>query len=270
MVLKNEDMRKYEYILDVFKGTCELNNFEALRVPAYVDGKGYADIVAKVREEIPEDCEKAYFYGPVWDETEGVVLGAMRWNNSIYDVSEMINMAVKVLKNMDVEECTVVLWGENAPFVVENLEALDVVAKEEKGDLGKDKLRFSMYVDEEEVGRGALGENDLIYFSIDYEKLEENVSYKDAVGPLDVYVSPSCKEVLDDGFVIGAMLRDAGFKTEVDYSLEQATEDKVKATFLVTFDKEDIEKYRVKLVDMATREVKTVMLDNLIEEILYV
>lgn len=267
MKVIGEEMRKYEYILDVFKGTCELNNFEGIKAPAFdEDGCPCDDVICEVLAIKPETCKKVYFYGPQMNEEETTLLGAIADKISPYSGVEMINMAVKFLFNLDVTEVMVSIGGEDAKFVKENLEALDIPVEVVKD---KDAI-FKVLVDDKEIAFGGMIADDGVFMEMDYKNIADVVDYKNKALPLDVYVAPLAKEVLDDGFIIGSNLKDAGLKVEIDYSLKQVTKDDVDATFLVTFDKDDIANYQVKLVDMATKEIKTVGIDNLVEELAFI
>lgn len=269
MNLSGDEMRKYEYVLDIFKGTCELNNFDPIYARAYNDGMANKDILKSVLNDIEKD-EKVYFYGPVLDGKECVIAGGICNKDNPYIFSEVINMCTKFLTNLGMEEISVDIEGEEDGDAISNLEALDIsVDLKEKDSSRDDETSFTVYAADEPVVYGGLREDGTIYF---YSDIENLMGYVDNIHEtqVDVYISPTSKEVLDDAFIIGSNLRDAGFKVEIDYSLKQVTKDVIDASFLVTFDREDIKKYQVKLVDMATKEVKTVKIDNLVEELSFI
>jgi len=269
MKLVGDEMRKFEYVVDVFKGTCELNNFEGIKVPSIdEDGCVCKDIVSEAMAIETKDTSKIYFYGIQEGEEEMFVLGALADVKSTYSIVEMINMTVKFLMNLNVEEVTVEVNGKDSEFIQETLEVVNIPVS-----LGKEETTtFIVYVGEEKVAFGGLGGalSDKVFMEMNYDAFADMVEYKHKQAPIDVYVAPTMEEVLDDAFIIGTDLRDAGLKVEVDYSLKQVTSENVNASLLITFDKEDIAKYQVKLIDMGTKEIKTVMIDNLIEELAFI
>ncbi len=264
MKLIGNELRKYEHILDIFKGTCELNNFEGMQLAIFDDkGKSKKNIVEEALNSRHTDSKKVFFYSPIMDDEETMVLGALSVKTSPYTCAELINLAVKILTNLDIEDISVTYGGRDEKLQ-ENLEALSIAV-----DLCDDKS-FGISVDDKETFIGGQTEDDIFYIFVDYKILSELTPYKEKTEPLDAYIVPTDKEVFDDAFIIGSNLREAGFKVEVDYSLVQVTKENVDATFLITFDASDIAKYEVKLIDMATREIKHIKIDNLIEEMMFI
>lgn len=259
-MLKGNDVRKWEYVRDVFKGTCELNCFEEIRP----SGSSLEQIVSKLDEGVRvyyEEIEKAETKLVAVDKTIG----------SVYSIGELVNLGAKTLMNLDVEDVVVTISGKDDKKVddlLANLDMISLVAEKGK-DSKSDTLSFTISVEDKPVFKGSVYE-EYILLEGSCEAIVETIDFKDNAVMTDAYISPLDEEVLDDAFAIGTNLRDAGFKVEVDYSLKQVTKDDVKAAFLITFDKKDITKYQVKLIDMATKELKTVMIDNLVEELAFI
>lgn len=259
-MLKGTAVRKWEYVRDVFKGTCELNCFEEIRPGDFS--------LDQIVSELDEGA-RVYYEEIEKSETKFVVIN--KTVGSVYSIGELVNLGAKTLMNLDVEDVVVTISGKDGretDDLLANLDMISLVAEKEKE--GKsDSLEFTISVEDKSIFKGSVYE-EYILLEGSCEAIVGVIDFKDNAVVTDVYISPLDKEVLDDAFAIGTNLRDAGFKVEVDYSLKQATKDDVKATFLITFDKKDIAKYQVKLIDMATKELKTVMIDNLVEELAFI
>ena len=114
-----------------------------------------------------------------------------------------------------------------------------------------------------------------IGFALGYERLQEILKTLELVpqkSPLDVYVIPVTKEQLSDAFIVGTMLKDAGYKTEIDYrdvSLKNkfGEANKSGTNFIVTLGEEEVKSYSVKLKDAKTGEEKTFGINNLVDEL---
>ena len=73
------------------------------------------------------------------------VLGALADVKSTYSIVEMINMTVKFLMNLNVEEVTVEVNGKDSEFIQETLEFANIPVS-----LGKEETTtFIVYVGEE-------------------------------------------------------------------------------------------------------------------------
>ena len=122
-----------------------------------------------------------------------------------------------------------------------------------------------------------LGGPDLggVGFAIGYERLAEIVKTLGLVktsDPVDVYVAPVTENELSDAFIIGCMLKDAGYKTEIDYrdtsiknKLSHAN--KLDVTYFVIVGEEELKHYEVKLKDAVTKEEKLVKINDLVDEL---
>lgn len=257
------NIQKYEYALDIFKGTCELNNYEQITFQ-------YEEKLSK--NMLPDTSnlnDKSYYHCLTFDKKPTYVFGAINKKEpTIYIVGEIINMASKVLYHLDVPDIKISLYtnGYNTEELVSNLETLDLEVETHENNTKGETLSFEISSNDKLVVKGGIKEN-LTYFTINYSSLENVYDYTDERLPLDAYIFVEDKSVLDDAFIIGSNLKDAGFKVEVDYSLKKVTKDDINACFLITFDSKDIENYQVKLIDMATEELKKVMIDNLVEEL---
>lgn len=260
MNLRGDEMRKHEYMLDIFKGTCELYNYEPGYFKAF--GGSVSDDIEKIIQKEDWGNRNVYFYGPVLDEEECAVFGGCRNNDNPYALSEVVTLGVKILENVGLDDVRVQVDKKETGELISNLEALDIEVETEEEVGG----RFVIFQEDKPLIMGST-KDDKIYF---YGNVSEVVNTQKILTEkmtIDAYISPMDEDTLDDAFVIGSNLRQAGFKIVIDYSMKQVTKDDVDAIFLVTFTKEDIAKYQVKLVDMDTKEIKTVMIDNLIEEL---
>lgn len=261
-------MKKLEYALDIFKGTCELNNYNLVQIRRLNE-----KIPAKITLDMIESKhQKAYYYTETFDGKNDFIFGALnRTLPDIYSVGEMINMACKTLYHMEIDEIVITIKSIDFEVdkLIDNLETIDLVV--EKSDELPDAnqiLTFEIYNTSILLAKGGI-ENDMTFFQICYNDIEPLINIETNEIPLDAYIKPLEESVKNDAFFIASNLKDSGFKTDVDYSLKQIDKEKVNATFLITFDAKDIGNYQVKMVDLATEEVKTVMIDNIIEELAF-
>lgn len=114
-----------------------------------------------------------------------------------------------------------------------------------------------------------------IGFALGYERLQEILKSLDLTKQskdLDVYVIPVTNNEVSDALIIGTMLKDAGYKTEIDYrdvSLKNkySQANKMNTAYIVTIGEEELKNYTVKLKDAKTSEEKTIGINNLVEEL---
>ncbi len=242
-----EDAKKIEYALDIFKGTCLLNNYEAI-----LGGKDIKDTLSSLKED------GKYFYYSLCPEVElgGVIKGKI---NS-YEKCEFVNLAVKILNNMGIYDFIVKVDSKDSS-IVENLESIDIGVDSKASS----SETFEIYIDDKPVVIGKL-EDEKNYFKMKFDDIKDYIRV-DETDELDLYVLPKDKESMSDALVISTNLKDAGFKVAVDYSLQKVDEDKLNSAFLITFDANDIRKYKVHYKDLKTKEEKEVLIDNIIEEL---
>lgn len=259
------DVKKYNYVLDIFKGTCELNNYNESGL-IYEKGN-LSDF--KVFES---KASKIYYSGLVYKEQTDCMMGALnKLVPSAYTICEIINLAAKFLNNLDIEdyEIQITSYGEGADEVIDNLEALDLnVCGVEAEPSDGESISFSIVVKSKVVILGGMNKTEAC-FKTYFNDIDKVFNYRESDEKMDVYIYPMDEESLSDAFILGSNIKDAGFKTEIDYSLKQLKREEINAMCMVTFNKENIKKYEVKLIDLATDEVKTVSIDNLIEELTF-
>jgi len=114
-----------------------------------------------------------------------------------------------------------------------------------------------------------------IGFAVGYERLAyilDSLNLVPEKSPVDVYVVPVTKNELSDALIIGTMLKDAGYKTEIDYrdtSVKNkfSLANKMNTSYIVTIGAEEIKNYTVKLKDAASGEEKTIGINNLVDEL---
>ncbi|MCI8497946.1 MAG: hypothetical protein HFG33_00895 [Bacilli bacterium] len=270
------DSKKLEYIIDIFKGTCELNNYENYYL-SIMDGTNIRDSLYKVAKKELTDKGKYYFTGPYFDDEEKFGFGIfLKEKYNPYLFVECINLAMKFLYNLGIEGSKITL-GKNAASkisteeVIDNLENLELPFEKDV-EIESDEyfdLSFSITVEGSPVIKGGLSlENETIYAEIEYDDIEDLVEPKLTTYITDAYVLPKSEQVYSEALLIATDLRDSGFKVEVDYSLKN--DKQIDAQFLITFDEKDIQKFRVKLIDLKTKEEKEVAINNLIEEISFI
>lgn len=112
-------------------------------------------------------------------------------------------------------------------------------------------------------------------FAIGYERLQEilktlNLTPKE--DSVEIYVIPINDNQLEDAFVISTMLKDSGFKTELDYRKTNiknkfAEANKQKTQYIVTIGEEEQKNYSVKLKDAYTGEERVIKVNDLIDEL---
>ncbi len=257
-------IKKHEYFLDIFKGTCELNNYNQVESQMKYEGSLRKNLVDSTLEELKTNNEtgKFYTYGIVFNEEEtfnGLTL--MQGNINAYRLSELINLNVKILYNAGLDNAIVHTSNKE---IIDNLEAVDLETKEENVKKENyDKIdAFEIEVEGLVVAHGGYNE-DFAYMTCYYDAIEDLIDY-DENSSLDAYIMPKEKECLDDAFVIATNLKDAGFRVDVDYELNKQ---ELAADFLITFDSKDISNYQVHFKDLKTNEEKEVMIDNIVEEL---
>lgn len=273
-MMKSEDVRKMKYVLEVFEGACEIDNFEEIRLP-FKKEKNITDILKSALNTMDNNCNKAYFNTCIFDPDESIEFGIIcREAFSIYRLGEIINIACMVLDVLDIYDITVGIKSSkdfDPEELIENLGMINLTVNDEGKNKTDEFLTFSITYKDREIARGGVdSKKEYSYLFMKYDSFSEIFKYRDEDDRLDLYINPTDEEVLSDAFTLGTELRDSGFSVEVDYSLKQAKSSEVKASVIITFDKDDIAKNQVKLVDMATREIKTVKIRNLLEELAFI
>ncbi len=257
-------IRKYEYFLDIFKGTCELNNYCEIKSSLKNNGSLRESLIDSSLEELKRSNEtgKFYTFGTIFNPEETFnVTTLILGNSNIYRLCELINLNVKVLYNLGIDNATIHTSNKK---IIENLETIDLEVKEK--DVKKEKYdnidAFEIEIDDRIIAHGGYNA-DLAYMTLSYDAIEDLIDH-DENNILDAYIMPKDKDVLDDAFVIATNLKDAGFRVEVDYELSNQNP---HADFLITFNSKDISNYQVHFKDLKTNEEKEVMIDNLVEEL---
>lgn len=257
-------IKKLEYFRDIFKGTCELNNYECTKIGVL------ENLEALLKEATTEDIKKSYFYGyPKREESEMILGSIMLEPQNNHRICEFVNMANKILYNAGIYETTILVDTEDKE-IIDMLDMLDLVATQEKVQSKKFDKDFAFEIqvgDSTAIFGGKLDK--AYYFYIDYRALEDLIDY-DEKDVLNVYMMPQTKNVLDDAIVIATNLKDAGFKVEIDYELSKIVPDAVDIDFLITLDENAIKEYKVNLKDLKTQEEREIMIDNLIEELSFI
>ena len=122
-----------------------------------------------------------------------------------------------------------------------------------------------------------LGGPDLngVGFALGYERLQEilkslNLTPQDK--DPDVYVIPVTSNEVGDALIIGTMLKDAGYKVEIDYrdvtlKTKYSLANKLNTSYIVTIGEEELKNYTVKLKDAKTSEEKTIGINDLVDEL---
>lgn len=267
--MNKNQIRKRDYFIDIFKGTCELNNYTptGLSIKETLN----KDLIERALTimESAKSLEKMYFYSPIIEgDMETLKLGALINATDIYRVGELINLAIKILKNAGLYDAHVNIEGLKKELL-ENLETIDIdVRKIENFKNSKDQTTsFDIVLEDRTICRGGVSDK-CAYFIMDYSGLEDLLDYEEK-DTLDVFIEPQAKDVLDDAFAISTNLKDAGFKVETNFELSEKLDD-IDADFQIRFDSKDIEKYVVHLKDLKTKEEREIMIDNLVEELSFI
>ncbi len=257
-------IKNHEYFLDIYKGTCELNNYNQIEGKLNDNGTLRKTLIDSILEELKTSDEtgKFYTYGVVFNVEETfngltLILG----NINTYRLSELINLNVKILYNAGLDNAIIHTSNKK---IIENLETVDLEIKEETVQKEKydEKEAFEIEVNDRVVAHG--GYNDeFAYMTCYYDAIEDLIDH-DENNSLDAYIMPKNEDVLNDAFVIATNLKDAGFRVDVDYELNK---EELSADFLITFDSRDISNYKVHFKDVKTNEDKEVMIDNIVEEL---
>lgn len=262
---------KYEYILSIFEGTCQLNGYKSINVDTFNENGSSAN---DCKDECIRKCKdkdaKYYFHLSTFDDREHKKFCVFNNNSQdIYTNSELINMAFKTLNNMDVYDVTLNIESKDeCKDLLENLESLGVPSTRNSSNKGDDVIYFDITGNGDLIVHGELDkETSVGYYEIDYEVLSSFCEYKNVYQEFDAFVYADDKDVLSDALIIATDLRDSGFKIETDYSLRKIDENKLEANFLIIVDKKGINNYEVLFKDLKTKETKQVKIDNLIEEL---
>lgn len=258
MILKTDKTRKMESAIDIFKGTCELNAFE----PVKIYRSGFID------EEANIPLKGKFYY--ILEDIDMCHMEAISFTHTTHELQEIINMGVKALYNMGIEDVKVVVDEQNredTKYLMSDLETLEIPAEYGSVNTMGDKAAFAIFVSGRHVASGGITLGEYTYLSIDYYALEEFYNYKETGDVTDVIVCPKAKIVLSDAFIVATNLRDAGLKVEVDYSL--GIDQLNSSTFLIEVDKKAMSKFRVKLIDRNTHEEQDIAINDLVEVLLY-
>ncbi len=246
--MKNDEhsIRKMESFLDIFKGTCELNNFNPC-----------------IKEPSEASNDKCYFGGLAADSKQIELKAFIKDKDNLYRKAEIINLAVKTLNNANIYDFSLNISSDDKDLC-ELIELVDIEFTSKKDtslsfDIVLDGKVLASYKETESFGI-------LEFF---YDNIEDAYSY-DEVDVLDVYIAPKSLTVLPDAFAIATNLKDAGFKVEVNYEMEKKDITAEIADFLISFDEKDIGDYKVKMKDLKTNETHDVMIDNIVEELSFI
>lgn len=259
MILSTYEAKKLEAFTDIFKGTCELNGFDIVKVSGDYSLNELKSINPK---------GKVYY---VDDEEGKVKLHAINFSVGTYDLAEMVNMVVRALYNADLMEVTV-LFNEKAKEtfepIIEDLEMLEIPCGFAELKASKGDILFEVRIDDNVVGGGCVYKDEYIEIYIDYEQVKEYYEYREEDSEIDAYVIPASKDVLSDAFVISSNLKDAGLRVQVDYTMGE--EQLGNSVFLIDLDAKLIASYKVKLTDRKTHEVRELSIDDLAEALLFI
>lgn len=274
MKLNAKETRKHTYIRDIFDGTCELNDYKEISISCINDhGEVSENPIGESILQFPKDENRCYLHAISFDKEEKEHFIALARNKDNYYIdTEIINMATKFLHNLDLYDLIVKIGGtKDNKDLLESLDALDIAAeKTDKKSIDSfDKeMFFDIFLDDHLLVHGGYNsEKEISYFKIDYRSVETVMNYDARIQELDAFIVPKTKECVDDAFIIGTNLKDAGFKVVTNYTMEKFEEDSLHANFLITFDESSLKDYEVRLKDLKTKEEHTVKIDNLIEEL---
>lgn len=274
MKLNEKELRKYTYIRDVFDGTCELNDYKGISISCVDEqGKLLKEPIEESIKQMSKDENKCYLHATCFDKEEKDYFIALAKNedNSYID-TEIVNIAVKFLHNLDIYDLIVTVGGTiDNKELLENLDTLDIPAGNslEKSNEPYDKeMYFDVFLEDSLLVHGGRNsERGITYFKINYKDIEEAVDYDKESQELDAFIEPSSETAVNDAFIIGTNLKDAGFKVVTNYSLKKYSEDDIRTNFMIIVDESGIKNYEVILKDLKTKEKRTVKIDNLVEEL---
>lgn len=268
MELVSHEAKKYDYISDIFKGTCEINNYQFLK-PRITDEKGI--LRSSHTKEILKNNEihKCYYSLPVYDKHEKHIFGVLvRDAGNVYIQSEVINLAVSFLRNLGLEEISVSLNDvDKHKDLEENLDALDIVVNLDSASKNEldDYLGFDIYQGDTLVGHGGSSSKDsMTYLEVDYDSLKNLTITGGEDKKLDIIVEALDEASMSDAFLLGTNLRNCGFVTEINYDGKKG---KYDADYLVSLSEEHTKRYEVTLKDLKTGEEKCVGIDDLVSEL---
>ncbi len=258
MNVKNK-IKKEDYALDIFKGTCELNNYQRIDTSIEYDGTLRKDLIKGMVEKLKNEklTGKFYTYGIVLNKEEELhMMSIIMGNMNNYRLCELINMNVKALYNMELYNVTVRISNKD---IIEKLRMLDLTVCEEEST-----NKIEIEVNDKVLMSGAYNKT-YAYLNLNYNTLEGIMKYEDNLA-LDAYIMPEDLNILDDALLIATYLSDAGIRVDVDYELKKEV---LSTEFIIKVSSEDISKYLVRLLDTKTNEEKEVSINDLVGELLY-
>lgn len=273
-----EKARKKEAIIDMFKGMCELNCY-SLILPKETSSPR-KNLLDGIFDEI--DCNGNYYlYGTAYEETEDLKLAAvLKGRTDTYAIAELVNLVYKMYfflneESIQIRINDITLKNEKCKHIIEELDNLGIPTvydKKTEVEEPYDKdISFDIIIDDKKVAHGGVNRDLAIsYILISVEESIKTIEIEDKETPTDVYLFPETQDVFSDALTISTELKDCGFKTEVDYSLNKDNIKKIdvlKYRSLITFNESDIKKYTVKLTLLSTKEVHDVSIENLVEEL---
>ena len=265
-VLLGRNAKAYNYILDIFKGECELNGYN------YIKALGDMNLDEVLKEE-----KKVYY------DRDSEFGFATLSKNGLFGPLEAINLAYKYIYMVGLENSWIEFKTAQNDYekeITENLESIDIDCdivddiELKNGEL----LRFQIKTDKYNtpVLTGFVkkeGVDTLTCVSINYNMLIAVIDTDRQVEtlPIDVCVI-SDTSFQSDAFIIGTSLKDAGYKAEIDYS-DTTLKEKEKIvkelnpSYIVSITEKSMKNFEVELTDVKVGETHKIGINDLIEEI---
>lgn len=250
-ILTGIDAINFDNAYETFKGIAEINNYEFIKFKRVSDAE-------------LEKSSKFYYFT---DNTFNIEVSI---NSNTYLTAEIINIGVKYLEILGLEDI-ILKFKEIDSDLEEILENLEI--DYEVDETLNSEFELSM-IDSEDVekviGIGNTSKLEIKFESLNHMLKDYDITFNKT--PLDVYIMPETKELLQDTFIIGTSLKDVGFKTEIDYSDIPLKEKVLKAkdsntTYIIIVNEKDLKKYSVRLIDAKTEEEKVVSINTLQDEL---
>ncbi len=269
--------KKREKLLDMFKGICELNSYRQI-IPQEKTPRKH--ILENILENIKEKGEY-YLYGSTYNPSENCELAILlKERKNVYDIAELLNAAYKIYFFLNFEEIQVHIKniskeGKLTKDILEELDNLGIPATE-NNDIDIDKkydidIAYDITANGRKVAHGGMdADSGVAYIVLNSNESMDEIDIDKNLESSGIYIFPQSREVFSDCLLISSELKDCGFKTKTDYSLNKEnikSIDALKYHTLISFDIDDIKKYSVKIKDLNTLEEHTTSLENIVEEL---
>lgn len=237
------DVRKYDFASDTFRGISELNNYELVLLG---EDKVNIDKYYYINDNIFSLCSK---------------------RNTIYDYAEVINIGYKYALLLNYKNVSIKIQNNNMTLndynlLLETLDSIEIPYNIDASLKGNEDVLFQVVSDNNVIVSGYI--KDECVLNIDFLNIVNSIDEKYIKSnSVDISVVPESNNNNSDALIIATMVRDAGYKVEVNYS----NNSNIECSYMIKINSKTEKNYTVILKDMKTMEEKEVSINNLVEEL---